>query len=191
MNFFTKFLEKTRSKQTAGILAVLKKTCGTLDQLEKSGLIAFDKKNRRLFIEQALAALMLRNEESWGNFMHNCFTWLYMRQSREAWETYILKEELKAVRRAKKKVTLLTRKDVERIRRARRGEIGLTDMEPPKVEPFEFFVIRDDAEAVPENKDDRQKVAGGVIVAVGNYNPQTEKFEIAEWEEIKAFMEQK
>ena len=153
----------------------------SLDQCEEGGLVAFDKKNRRLFIEEPLAVVMMSGgAEKWQAFMRNCFTWLYYRQCSEAWEAFIRKEELVAVRKATKQYAAMTRADIERVRRARRTEIGESDMEPPKVEPFEFFVVRADATTT---KDDGTEV--GRLVAVGHYDPASEDMEIAAWEEVR------
>ena len=72
----------------------------------------------------------------------------------------------------------LTRNDIDRIRRARRAEIAQSDMKPPRVEGFEFFIIRDTTDAQPD------------IVAVGHYDPDTEQIEMATWQEVKLLLEQ-
>lgn len=64
-------------------------------------------------------------------------------------------------------------------------------MEPPRVEPFEFFVVR--AAVVQQQTGQNDKTAqvpGGEIMAVGNYNPETEKVEMASWEDVKGFVKQ-
>ena len=134
--------------------------------------------------------MMSGGAEKWKAFMHNCFTWLYYRQCSEAWEAFIRKEELSAVRKATKQYAAMTRADIERVRRARRTEIGESDMEPPKVEPFEFFVVREKSEnsEYSENSDSRKAVPGGEILAVGSYEPETERLEMAAWEDVSVFL---
>lgn len=167
----------------------------SFNQLEKSGMLSFDQKNRRLFIEQPIAYLMIAGgAEKWQAFINNVFLWLYHRQCCEAWDKYILKEELAAVRVASKKYAALTRADIERIRRQRRDEITQSDQEPPKVEPFEFFIVRqatkeEAAEALKNNP--KNAIPAGTILAVGHYDPMSENLEMAPWEDIKPFLENK
>lgn len=71
----------------------------------------------------------------------------------------------------------LKREDIDRIKRARRSEIALSDMEPPKVEPFEFFIIPDSIKTTVEP------------MAVGNYDPNTGEMEVATWEEVKSLLQ--
>lgn len=87
------------------------------------------------------------------------------------------KEELSAVREALSKNPKPQRSDIDRIRWSRRQEIALSDMEPPKVEPFEFFIIPDSTEAAVEP------------IAVGSYDPNTGQMEVAMWNEVKNLLE--
>ena len=70
----------------------------------------------------------------------------------------------------------LSRADIERIRRARRAEIAQTDMEPPVIKEFDFFIIPETAEAHPEP------------IAVGHYNPQTGEMEMETWERVRSLL---
>lgn len=192
MNLMKKLMTWRRNKKDTKQLETLVTTFKAIGKAEGSGLIWFDQKNRRLFIEEPLAVLMMTNARMWKNFLQNCFTWLYWRQCSEAWDHFILKEEMKAVRRTRAKTPLLTKRDVERIRYARRQEITQGDMEPPRVEPFEFFVIRATVtQQQTEQKKATEQVPGGEIMAVGNYNPETEQVEMATWEEVKGFVLEK
>lgn len=188
-NPIKRFLSWRRTRKNVKQLEVIKDTFGALEKAERGGLIWFDQKNRRLFIEEPLAMLMMTSARMWQNFLQNCFTWLYWRQCSEAWDNFILKEEMKAVRRTKKKTPVLTKRDVERIRYARRQEITQGDMEPPRVEPFEFFVVRAAITSQHTGQGDKAvQVPGGEIMAVGNYNPETEQVEMASWEDVKGFV---
>lgn len=174
--------EKARLKELGNLV----RNFVSLEKLEKGGMLAFNVKNRRLFIEQPLALVMMKDAEAWQNFMRNVFQWLYYRQCQEAWDAYIQREELKAVREATKKYALMTRADIERVKRARRDEMAADDVKAPKVEPFEFFVIR---EAATEPQQTRtEAVPGGEILAVGNFNPETDALEMATWEEVRKFI---
>lgn len=182
MGWIKKWKERRAQKQQLRSLSQFASAFGSLDKLEASGMMVWDMKSRRLFIEQPLALVMLRTAESWQNFIQNCYLWLYYREVQTAWESFMLDEELKAVRKAKEKSKRqLKRSDVERIRRARRDEILQSDMEPPKIEPFEFFIVRPAAE-VPDNQDANDPI--GHLVAVGHYDPATEQMEMALWSDV-------
>lgn len=181
MSIFTYFTKKRREQRKK--LRELKAFAGrfsTLDRLEQSGLLTFDSKSRRLFIAQSLAAVMMRNAESWVAFVTNVYQWLYYQQAQEAWNAHFLKEELKAVRVALKSAVpagdtdmSLSRSDVERIRFAARQQVAESDIEPPKVEPFEFFIVQDTTDAAAS------------LIAVGYFNPETNDMEIAPWSEVE------
>ena len=128
--------------------------------------------------------------------MHNIYNYVHFLQTQQAWEEYMQKEELAAVRDAMKRpapassgspagstnaevnsslFTLhssLTREDIDRIRLARRQQIAFSDMEPPKVEPFEFFIIPLSTEAKVEP------------LAVGYYDPNTGQMDVATWDDV-------
>ena len=94
--------------------------------------------------------------------------------------------ESKAIREAKKKYAVLTKADTERIRRAVRDEYTGSGVSA-KINAFEFYVIADTTNPMPRTNEDDAQEKGG-IVAVGSYDPETEKLEIASWDEIKTFM---
>jgi hypothetical protein len=71
----------------------------------------------------------------------------------------------------------LSREDIDRIRRARRAEIAQSDMPAPKVQPFEFFCVRD-------TKDKEAQV-----VFVGHFDPDTDQIDMATWEDVQRLMQ--
>ena len=201
MGIFKRLNQWRKSRKQLKQLHDIGSVFHALDAMEKGGMLSFDTRNRRLFIEEPLALIMMAGgAEKWTNFIQNCFTWLYHRQCTEAWKAYILKEELDAVRVATNKYTAMTRADIERVRRARRDEIAQGDIQPPKVEPFEFFVVRAvslakasaSTEPKPtennENDGKRQAVPAGEILAVGHYDPDTEQLEIGAWEDVSLYL---
>ena len=192
--FFSKEWRTERRKLRE--LHTFTKTFGTLERLERSGMLWFDMKNRRLMIEQPLAIIMMKNAEAWQNFMRNIFQWQYYKQCNKAWEEYIQKEELRAVRTAIKEASTekpsrqFSRKDIDRIKRSRRDEITFDEMKAPKVEGFEFFVIREvatESQQTGQGTTKTEKVPGGEIRLVGSYDPQKNDIEMAAWEEASLF----
>ena len=181
MSIFTYFTKKRREQRRK--LKELKRfssTFSTLDRMEQSGLLTFDSKSRRLFIAQSLAILMMKDAQSWVNFITNVYQWLYYQQAQEAWNAHFLKEELAAVRKAstqivngKSSIVNLSRADVERIRLAARQQVAESDIEPPKIEPFEFFIVQDTTDAAAK------------LIAVGYFNPETNDMELAPWSEVE------
>ena len=131
--------------------------------------------------------------------MHNIYNYVHFLQTQQAWDEYMQREELAAVRDAMANGqssmvngqssmansslftfhSSLTREDIDRIRLARRQQIAFSDMEPPKVEPFEFFIIPLSTEAKVEP------------LAVGYYDPSTGEMDVAPWDEVQSLMQPK
>ena len=143
-------------------------------------MLSFDEKQHRLFITQPLAhLLMARGADGWINSIHGIYQYLYWRQTQQAWNDYFHEEELAAVRNALTSPAgdNVTRDDIERIKRSRRAEIAINDIEPPKVEPFEFLIIPDSTEAKVEP------------IGIGHYDPSTGEMEVATWDEVKMYLD--
>jgi len=178
MSIFTYFSKKRREQRRK--LKELKQFSSkftTLDRLEQSGLLVWDQKQHRLFIAQSLAVLMMKDAQSWVNFLTNVFQWLYYQQAQQSWNDHFLKEELAAVRKASvgenHQTVQLSRADVERIRLAARQQVAESDIEPPKVEPFEMFIVEDTVDAKPR------------IIAVGYFDAESGNTELAPWSEVE------
>jgi hypothetical protein len=154
-----------------------------LEKIFESGQLAFDYDNHRLYITQPMAALMMAHgADGWVQSVHNIYEYVHWMQTRQAWEDYMQREELAAVRKALASVPVgspseLSREDIERIKRSRRMEIALGDMEPPKTEPFEFFIIPNSTEAKVEP------------IGIGYYDPSTGEMEVATWDEVKPLLQ--
>lgn len=156
-----------------------------LDQLRTAGLLQWDVVQRRLFIEADLAVLFLQDAQRWTAFIHNTYQWLYYLESQTAVEDYFHQQELKAVREQLNQHPDLSRADIDRIRRHRRAEIMQSDVPTPKVEPFEFFIVR------AEEPSTAAAQVSGRLVAVGHYDPDTQHMEIAPWEDVAPLLQQK
>ena len=148
----------------------------TLNQLEKANMIMWNAQRRQLFIAQSLATLFLTDADRWVAFIRNVHDWLYLRLCNEAWEQFMQQEELKAVREALAKDSTLSRMQIDAIKTSRRREIAVGDMEPPKVDTFEFFII-------PESDKPAEQLA------VGHYDPNTGQMEVATWDEVKPLLQ--
>ena len=153
-----------------------------LEESKKKGLLIYDAKLRRLYIEESLAKLMMVTADGWHNFLRNVFNWQFYKESSKVYNDYFLEEELKAVRKAKKQYAMLTRADIQRIKNARRAEIQQSDMPEIKPKPFEFFVIRH------ELADKKQEVPGADILIVGDYDGENDDLSMAEWKDVQRFM---
>ena len=189
MNLLNMWREYRQQKKAQKQQKKLLQTWLWLEKVFKSGQLSFDYRARRLYIMQPFAVLLMaRGADGWVNSIHAIFQYTYWKQSQEAWGNFIHKEELAAVRKAmgtltstvtgtKKKgkaaTPSLTRDDIQRIKRSRRKEIALSDMEPPKAQPFEFFIIPDSTEPKVDP------------LAIGYYDPNTEEMEVATWDEVK------
>ena len=176
--------QKKASKQNLRWLQSVAQQHQWLDQLRTSGLLQWDVVQRRLFIEADLAALFIQSAQRWTAFIHNTYQWLYYLESQTAVEDYFHQQELKAVREQLNQHQDLSRSDIDRIRRARRAEIMQSDVPTPKVEPFEFFIVRSEEPSTAAAQ------SSGRLIAVGHYDPDTQQMEIAPWEDIQPLLQQ-
>ena len=154
-----------------------------LDQLRTAGLLQWDVVQRRLFIEADLAVLFMQSAQRWTAFIHNTYQWLYYQLCQSQMEDYFHQEELKAVRDAMAQAPKLSRSDIDRIRRNRRAEIIQSDVPTPKVEPFEFFIVRSDAVSTAAEQ------ATGRLIAVGHYDPETNDMDVAPWDDVAPLLQ--
>lgn len=183
MNPFIYFSKKRREqRRKLKKLRQFSSVFSTLDRLEQSGLLIWDQKQRRLFISQSLFVLTARDAESFVAFTQNVYLWLTYQESQRLWNNHFLKEELAAVRKASvgesHQTVQLSRDDVERIRRAARQQVAESDIEPPKVEPFEFFIVQETTDAAAK------------LIAVGYFDPETNDMELAPFDEIEPLLKQ-
>jgi hypothetical protein len=190
-SLFTHWRERRQQKKALKQQQQLLQTYALLEKVFDSGQLSFDTKSHRLFIAQPFASLLMANgADGWINSIHAIYQYTYLRLLQQAWEEYIQKEELVAVRNAMEKAksqeddnsqfstlnSQLSRSDIDRIRLARRQQIAFSDMEPPKVEPFEFFIIPLSTEAKVEP------------LAVGYYDPNTAQMDVGTWSDVKQLL---
>ena len=189
-SLFTRWRERRQQKRKQRETQQTLQMWALLEKLFDAGQISFDHKAHRLFITQPVASLLMsKGADAWVQSVHNIYNYVHFLQTQQAWDEYMQKEELAAVRdamqalgdgssrdseRSHKNRPLgeLSRSDIDRIRIARRQQIAFSDMEPPKVEPFEFFIIPLSTEAKVEP------------IAVGYYDPNTAQMDVAPWSDV-------
>ena len=199
MNILKKWRERRQQKRKQRETQQTLQTWALLEKLFDAGQISFDRKAHRLFITQPVASLLMsRGADAWVQSVHNIYNYVHFLQTQQAWDEYMQKEELAAVRDAMQAAkehqpipadaptrslssvspqpSSLSRSDIDRIRLARRQQIAFSDMEPPKVEPFEFFIIPLSTEAKVEP------------LAVGYYDPSTGEMDVATWSDVKQLL---
>ncbi len=185
MNILKKWRERRQQKRKQRETQQTLQMWALLEKLFDAGQISFDRKAHRLFITQPVASLLMsKGADAWVQSVHNIYNYVHFLQTQQAWDEYMQKEELAAVRDAMQAAkehqpssvshqpSSISRQDIDRIRLARRQQIAFSDMEPPKVEPFEFFIIPLSTEAKVEP------------LAVGYYDPNTAQMDVATWDEV-------
>lgn len=187
MKWIKRWRERREEKRKLKELAAFASGFKTMDQMADSGLLAWNMKQRQLFIDSSLAFLMMRNVDSWTNFINNVFLWQYSKECERAWADFFLKEELAAVRKYKSehRGTVVTRADVDRVREARRAEILQSDMDAPKVKGFEFFIVS------PPDLSDTSVSNGspvGKLISVGHYDPDSGRMEMELWSVVEPLL---
>lgn len=183
MNIFSFFKRRKRERTALASLQTYASAFAYLNTLRDSGLLLWQERNRRLFIMQPLAIIMMRNAESWRNFLTNCYLWQSYNLMLEAHEHTITRLEGEALRKAKRQYAVLTKADAERIRRSVREQYEASNT-PAKIEPFEFYVIADNPHPLPrtEEQDAEQR---GDITLVGYFDPDTQQLEQVPWKELR------
>ena len=189
MNILKKWRERRQQKRKQRETQQTLQMWALLEKLFDAGQISFDRKAHRLFITQPVASLLMSHgADAWVQSVHNIYNYVHFLQTQQAWDEYMQKEELAAVRDAMQAAkehqpsaisphpSALSRQDIDRIRLARRQQIAFSDMEPPKVEPFEFFIIPLTTEAKVEP------------LAVGYYDPNTGQMDVATWDDVKTLL---
>ena len=189
MNILKKWRERRQQKKALKAQQQTLQMWALLEKLFDAGQISFDRKAHRLFITQPVASLLMSHgADAWVQSVHNIYNYVHFLQTQQAWDEYMQKEELKAVRDAMQAAkehqpsaishqpSSISRSDIDRIRLARRQQIAFSDMEPPKVEPFEFFIIPLSTEAKVEP------------LAVGYFDPNTSEMNVATWDDVKALL---
>ena len=181
-NIFAYLRNKREQKRRRARLAILSSVFSGMERLEKRGLLLWEQKTRRLFIAEPLAIVFVaQGLKTWRTFLNNLYLYQTYRLQQKQWNDHIINEQAKAVRRRKAQVTILTKAEVERIRRATADKIMPEDIPLPTISPFEFFILTDDA-------DDQAKAR---ITWVGEYDPDTEILDMAAWEEVKHAIQKK
>ena len=186
MDILQRWRDRRAQKQHLRELATVSSTFATLNRLTASGLLSWQPKTRQMLIAEPLATIFMQTAEKWQAFIKNLYRWTYYQQCQEAWEKYFEREELAAVRKSlspdpspKREGSgqALSREDIDRIRRARRAEIAQSDMPAPKVQPFEFFCVRDTKDVQAQ------------VVFVGHFDPDTDQIDMATWEDVQRLMQ--
>ena len=189
MNILKKWRERRQQKRKQRETQQTLQMWALLEKLFDAGQISFDRKAHRLFITQPVASLLMSHgADAWVQSVHNIYNYVHFLQTQQAWDEYMQKEEMKAVRDAMQATkehqpsavshqpSSISRSDIDRIRLARRQQIAFSDMEPPKVEPFEFFIIPLSTEAKVEP------------LAVGYYDPNSGQMDVATWADVKQLL---
>ena len=151
-----------------------------VEKLKKSGMISWDPRTRRVFLAEPIAVTMLAlGSAKWRNFLANVNLYQVYMLQQEAWEVYFRQVEIEAVKAARKKYAILPKAEIARIKRAAREGVDLSDIEPPKLSKFEFFILGDSVQ------DAKKKV----VEWVGEFNPDTNECVMAEWNDVKLAVE--
>lgn len=210
MNIFQKWRDRRAHKAQLQRLHTFASTFASMQRLEKGGLLTWEEKTRRLFIAQPLALVMLaQGYDRWRNFLNNVFLYHMYNLQNKQWQDYVLDEQAKAVRQRRSEVTILTKAETERIRRAVRDNIPADAVPLLPIKPFEFFIIAETAAppaAAPapsgSNAGDSSSAAfpspsptpaipRAEITWVGEYDPDTATLDMAEWSTIKHLLNEK
>ena len=169
--------KRREQKQALKDLQQTASVFGSISVLYEKGLLAWNQKERRLYVAEPLAIYMIgRGREHWSRFLNNVYLHQVNDLIHDAWEQKVRDEQRKAVSARVATGQKVNNGELDRIRRAVREQLQPDMVTVPKIEPFEFFVLTDNVEGD----------AKAAIVYVGEYNPDTENFVMAAWEDVRA-----
>ena len=171
---------KKRQKKALQNLRDLHEMVGILDKWARHGLIFWRRKDKLLIIEETVALIKLaEGRKGFLNFLNQIAVWQSSKLIDEAYESYGIKVETDAVRKAQRKYANLTKADIMRIRQEARENMPMLPLEQLEyIKEFDIFVVRSNAPSVQEATE-----ASGQLLAVGHFDG--EKVEMAMYEDIK------
>lgn len=175
-----------RKNKTLEELKDLAAMMAIFEKLSRRGVIFWRKKDKILIIEEYLAILkMSEGRDGFLKFLNQVATWQNSILIHEAYESYFLKAETEAVRKAQQKYASLTKADVMRIRQNVREKMPIVVPEQIGcIKEFDIFVVRANA---PSAQDATEE--SGQLLALGHYDG--EKVEMAMYDEIKHILHDK
>ena len=180
MNIFASLRARREQRHQLARYSQFTQTFAAVQKLERSHLLIWEQKHRRLFIAEPLAIVMLaQGSESWRHFLNNIYLYQMHRLQTQQWEDHVRDEEVKAVRKRKREVAVLTKAETERIRRSVRDNIPADAVPLPPIEAFEFDILAD-------APDDAQHAH---ITSMGACDPDTELLDMVEWKQVKHAIE--
>ena len=101
MNILKKWRERRQQKKALKAQQQTLQMWAWLEKLFDAGQISFDRKAHRLFITQPVASLLMsRGADAWVQSVHNIYNYVHFLQTQQAWDEYMQREELAAVRDA-------------------------------------------------------------------------------------------
>ena len=156
------------------------------EKWSRQGVIFWRKKDKILIIEEYLAMLkMSEGRDGFLKFLNQVAIWQNNILIQEAYETYFLKVETDAVRKAQRKYANLTKADIMRIRQEARENMPMIPLEQLEyIKEFDIFVVRSNAPSAQEATE-----ASGHLLALGHFDG--EKVEMAMYDEIKHILHDK
>ena len=158
---------------------------GIFEILSRRGVVFWRKKDNILIIEEYFAILkMAEGREGFLKFLNQVAVWQSSKLIDEAYETYSLKVETDAVRKAQRKYANLTKADIMRIRQEARENMPMIPLEQLDcIKEFDIFVVRANAPSAQEATE-----ASGQLLALGHYDGN--KVEMAMYDDIKHNLQQ-
>ena len=172
--------KKKQLKIALQTLRDLHEMVGILDKWARHGLIFWRRKDNVLIIEEYVALLKLaEGRKGFLKFLNQIAVWQSSKLVDEAYESYGIKVETDAVRKAQRKYANLTKADIMRIRQEARENMPMIPLEQLDcIKEFDIFIVRANAPSAQEATE-----ASGQLLALGHFDG--EKVEMAMYDEIK------
>lgn len=161
------------NKKTKRIKEIAK-TFKAMETARDSGMIEYKVKTQQCLIAFPLARTMLASRKRWTRFLNNVFLWQSYLLQQEAWNLKMTHAERDAIELAREENPGLTKLEMERVRSMARESVAFDTSNIPPIKPFDvcIFMDADDENGMP------------IIVACGDYDPETDRFSLVPWSEV-------
>lgn len=155
---------------------MLSRNFGTVETLEKHGLLAWVEKDKRLFIALPLASVMIaRGMDGFQNFLDNVTMYHAQKELERQYRAIVRDRQREAVKKRTASGVRVKAGELDSIRRAVVDALQPDDIAGTTLAPFDFFIISDSVEGYSQAE----------VSFVGHYNPDSGQVDMAPWSDIQ------
>lgn len=177
---FKKWKEKRQQRQQRKVkltqLSELTQLLDSVKKLEKSGLLAWNEQQHRIFIALPLATVMIvKGMEAFEQFLNNIVTAHVFAAMQKGYNDVLMARQREAIKARVATGKPMQFGEANSIRRAVVDTLQFDDIDEPEIGKIEFFIISDSTKGYDEAR----------IAFVGSYDPENQLVDMAPWEDVE------